>query len=219
MYILTDDILFPDVHQANEDGLLAIGGDLGPRCLMEAYRRGIFPWFNEDEPICWWSPDPRCVLFPLKLKVSKSMHQLINRKYFSFTYNQQFEAVIKSCATVNRNGAKGTWIHDSVISAYSKLHAMGHAVSGEAWRNGKLVGGMYGVKIGKIFFGESMFSEESNASKFAFIHFVRHQLQEGLQMIDCQMETSHLLSLGAEMISRGKFINILNEYCSDGQVH
>ena len=212
MYLLSNEISFPPVESADEDGFLAIGGDLSTGRLLEAYRHGIFPWYNEDEPICWWSPDPRCVLFPAQLHVSKTMQQLILRNKFSFTINQAFEDVMRGCQTIKRKGEQGTWIQEDMIEAYCRLHRLGHASSGEAWYEGKLVGGMYGVRIGKIFFGESMFSSMTNASKFAFIKFVQQLILEDVKLIDCQMRTDHLVSLGATMIPRNEFIDILKNY-------
>jgi len=212
MYLLSDDISFPPVETADEDGFLAIGGDLGPERLLYAYRNGIFPWYNEGEPICWWSPDPRCVLFPEALHVSKSMEQLIRQNQFSFTINHVFEEVMRKCQTIKRKGEPGTWIQEEMIEAYCRLHKLGHACSAETWYNGKLVGGMYGIRMGKLFFGESMFSSMTNASKFAFIKFVRQLEADDVRLIDCQMRTDHLVSLGATMIARDEFISILEEY-------
>lgn len=212
MYLLSEDIVFPPVEEADEDGFLAIGGDLSTERLLEAYRNGIFPWYNEDEPICWWSPDPRCVLFPQKLHVSKSMNQLIRKGQFRFSMDTCFTEVMENCRSIARKGEQGSWIQDELIAAYTKLHELGYAHSGETWYDGKLVGGMYGVQLGKIFFGESMFSFMSNASKFAFTGFVRELVKQDVQLIDCQMKTDHLLSLGAEMIPRSEFIAILRKY-------
>lgn len=212
MYLLSEDIVFPPVEEADEDGFLAIGGDLSTERLLEAYRNGIFPWYNEDEPICWWSPDPRCVLFPQKLHVSKSMNQLIRKEQFRFSMDTCFTEVMENCRSIARKGEQGSWIQDELIAAYTKLHELGYAHSGETWYDGKLVGGMYGVQLGKIFFGESMFSFMSNASKFAFTGFVRELVKQDVQLIDCQMKTDHLLSLGAEMIPRSEFIAILRKY-------
>lgn len=207
MIILNEQLVFPDLNLASEEGLLAIGGDLSPERLLLAYRNGIFPWFNEDEPILWWSPDPRCVLFPDKLKVSHSMKQLLRQDTFHFSFNAAFEQVIMSCQQIRRKDGCGTWITDEMMAAYIALHRLGFAVSGECYREGKLVGGLYGVLIGDCFFGESMFAVESNASKFAFIQMVQHlQKNRKLKIIDCQQATSHLMSLGAEMISRQNFI-------------
>ncbi len=205
MHILTNDIIFPEVESADENGLLAIGGDLSVERLLCAYRNGIFPWYNEDDPILWWSPDPRCVLFPDKLLVTKSMRQVLQNGKFRFTRNKSFGQVISACKTTERKDETGTWINQDIVDAYSKLFELGFAVSAETWREGKLVGGLYGIKIGDVFFGESMFSTESNASKFAFINLVQQLQREGLKIIDCQMRTEHLISMGAEMISRSIF--------------
>ena len=203
---------FPAVEAADEDGLLAIGGTLSTKRLLEAYQKGIFPWYNEDEPVCWWSPDPRCVLFPHQLHISKTMQQVILRNQFSFTMNTAFEEVMRRCQTSNRKGEQGTWIQEEMIEAYCRLNKLGNAFSGEAWQDGKLAGGMYGIRLGKIFFGESMFSNISNASKFAFIKFVQQLQLENVKLIDCQMRTDHLVSLGATMIERKVFIEILKEH-------
>ena len=212
MNILTNDIIFPDVSEADEIGILAIGGDLSVERLLCAYRNGIFPWYNEDEPIIWWSPDPRCVLFPDKLRVTKSMKQVLQNGRFRFTVNKAFPKVINACKTVDRKDGLGTWINQDIVDAYTKLHEAGYAISAETWREGMLVGGLYGIKLGNVFFGESMFSTESNASKFAFINLVNQLKKNGLQLIDCQQKTEHLMSLGAEMMSRAEFIRILNKH-------
>lgn len=209
MFILNNDLVFPPLQMADEDGLLAIGGDLSTERLLLAYRSGIFPWYNEDEPICWWSPDPRFVLFPEELKVSNSMRTVLNNGKFRFTSNRAFTQVIQNCKTVTRNGQDGTWISPAMQKAYSNLHELGYAHSAETWLDGKLVGGLYGIRLGKIFFGESMFSLKPNASKFAFINYVRQLQKENVQMIDCQLHTNHLESLGARMIPRNDFVVIL----------
>ena len=165
-----DDNWFPPVENALEDGLLAMGGDLSIGRLLKAYRSGIFPWFNEEDPILWWCPDPRFVLFPERLKVSKSMKQLLKRDAFEFRINSDFRKVIESCSTIERKEGNGTWITDDIVTAYTAMHEAGYAYSAEAWLNGELVGGLYGVLLGKVFFGESMFSNVSNASKYAFIN-------------------------------------------------
>ena len=193
-----------------EDGLLAMGGDLSVERLLHAYRNGIFPWYEGDMPL-WWCPDPRFILLPNKLFISKSMQQVMRKKQFHFTINKSFADVIHNCKKVLRPGQQGTWITDEVEMAYNKLHALGHAHSAEAWLDGKLVGGLYGIKMGKIFFGESMYSHVSNASKFAFIQFVKKLKKEGVVLIDCQVYTSHLESLGAEMIDRNLFLKIVKE--------
>ncbi len=210
LYLLDDDIWFPPVHLSMPDGLLAIGGDLSVDRLLLAYRSGIFPWYNpDDEAPLWWSPDPRFVLYPHELKVSKSMRQIIKKQHFEYRSNTAFEAVTRNCQSVPRDGQPGTWISDDIVAAYTQLHRMGYAHSAEAWRNGTLVGGLYGIKLGNLFFGESMFSLESNASKFAFISMVTQLREQGIQLIDCQVHTPHLESLGARMIPRETFIDIL----------
>jgi leucyl/phenylalanyl-tRNA--protein transferase len=205
MYILTDELSFPPIELADESGLLALGGDLKADRLLLAYRSGIFPWFNEEDPICWWSPDPRFVLFPRELKVSKSMGQVLKKGSFSFSINTAFAAVIANCKNVYRQGQPGTWISDEMEAAYINLHQRGFAHSAEAWQDGVLVGGLYGIRLGNIFFGESMFSLRSNASKFAFINYVQLLQKENVQLIDCQLHTNHLESLGARMIGRPVF--------------
>ena len=205
LFALDQELIFPPVELAEPDGLLAIGGDLSIERLLLAYRNGIFPWY-EGKHILWWSPDPRFVLFPDELKVSKSMRQIIRRETFIFTVNKAFNEVIANCKTISRREQAGTWITEDVKEAYSRLHKEGYAHSAEAWLNGELVGGLYGVRLGNVFFGESMFSKYSNASKFAFIRYVEQLRSEGVQLIDCQVYTEHLESLGAKMISREDFI-------------
>ncbi len=205
MFILTDELEFPPIELADESGLLAFGGDLTAERLLLAYRSGIFPWFSEEDPICWWSPDPRFVLFPYGLKISKSMAQVFKKNPFEFTVNKAFTDVITNCKNVYREGQGGTWISDEMKAAYINLHHLGFAHSAEAWQNGVLVGGLYGIRLGNVFFGESMFSLQSNASKFAFINYVQLLQKENVQLIDCQLHTKHLESLGARMIPRKDF--------------
>ena len=209
MYLLSKDLIFPEVHLANEDGLLAIGGDLSPERLLLAYKSGIFPWYNKGEPIIWYSPNPRMVLFPNKLKISKSMKQLIRRNEFQITFNKNFEEVISNCKSIEREGQQSTWITEEMQEAYLKLHKKGIAKSVEVWKNKELVGGLYGVDLGTVFCGESMFSKISNASKLAFIYMVQKLENEKYQLIDCQVYNNHLASLGAEEISRTKFLTYL----------
>jgi leucyl/phenylalanyl-tRNA---protein transferase len=211
MVLLNDSIIFPSVEIATAEGIVAIGGDLSVERLLLAYRSGIFPWYNEGEPIVWWSPDPRFVLFPEKLRVTKSMQSVLNNGTFRFTINRAFTAVLQNCKTITRKQQEGTWITPAVQQAYTQLHEQGYAHSAEAWVNGELVGGLYGIKLGNVFFGESMFSKTSNASKFAFINYVRQLQKEKVTLIDCQVHTPHLESLGAEMIERNKFIGLLAE--------
>lgn len=207
MHFLTHKIEFPDVSNASLDGLLAIGGDLSTERLIHAYKNGIFPWFDEEEPILWWSPDPRFVLFPNDLKVSKSMKQILKKQLFTVTENKAFRDVIENCAKAKRNNQQGTWITNEMIEAYVKLYNQGYAKSIEVWRNNELVGGLYGIAIkNNVFCGESMFSKESNASKVGFITFIQNSKY---QLIDCQIHTKHLESLGAKHISRLEFLSYL----------
>jgi leucyl/phenylalanyl-tRNA---protein transferase len=207
MILLSEDIIFPQVHLADDDGLLAIGGDLSSERLILAYKNGIFPWFSLGEPILWWSPNPRFVLFPEKLKVSKSMKQVLRKSDFEITINQDFERVINACAKTKRNGEHGTWITKAMIDAYINLHHLGFATSVEVWLHNQLVGGLYGVDLGNgVFCGESMFSTMSNASKVGFIKFIQNT---NYKLIDCQVYTEHLESLGAEQIERGEFMKNL----------
>ncbi len=203
--------MFPPVSMADEDGLVGIGGDLSVDRLLLAYRSGIFPWYNADEPILWYSPNPRFVLHPDELKVSKSMQTLIRKEAWTFTVNQDFASTIRQCRIAKRKYQTGTWIHDAMEEAYIRLHEAGYAISAECWSNGELIGGLYGVQLDRVFCGESMFSLEKNASKFAFIHVVTYLKELGIQLIDCQVHTDHLESLGARMISRDTFLTYLNE--------
>lgn len=209
MYYLSPDLFFPSVSHANPDGILAIGGDLSPERLQLAYSSGIFPWFNEGEPIIWWSPNPRMVLFLGDLVVSKSMRNILNRNIFKVTFNQNFRDVISNCQQVKRDGQSGTWITNNMIDAYCKLHELGIAKSVEVWQNDQLVGGLYGVDLGHIFCGESMFSLVSNASKVAFISLVNQLKEKNYQLLDCQVYNEHLESLGCIEIERDEFMAIL----------
>jgi leucyl/phenylalanyl-tRNA--protein transferase len=208
VFQLSNDLIFPPVDLAEPDGLLAYGGDLSTDRLLLAYSEGIFPWYNEP-PILWWSPDPRFVIFPDELKVSSSMKQVLKKDIFTFTINKDFPGVISGCKQASRNGQDGTWISGEVEKAYISLHEAGYAHSVECWQNDELVGGFYGIWLGDCFFGESMFARVSNASKAAFITFVRHAAAQGLVMIDCQVYTDHLASLGARMIPREEFLTII----------
>ena len=208
-FILNENLYFPPVSQANKEGFLAFGGDLSTERLLLAYRSGIFPWYNEDEPIIWWSPDPRCVLFTNKLRISKSMQQVIKKGTFRFSMNEAFAQVIKCCQQTKRKDDNGTWLNNEMIEAYNSLHQQGFAYSAECWLGDELVGGLYGIKLENVFCGESMFSLKSNASKFAFIHFVNYLKVEGIEVVDCQISNSHLESLGAEMIPRSQFLSYL----------
>ncbi len=206
---------FPDVEQAlrDPDGLLAIGGDLSTVRLLDAYQRGIFPWFNEGQPILWWSPDPRCVLKPGDLKISRSLAKCLRQNKFQISYNTAFAGVLKNCAAA-RDGVADTWITNAMKVAYLNLFDMGYAHSVECWHEGKLVGGLYGLALGKVFFGESMFSKESNASKVALVNLVRRLMCLDFILIDCQVHSSHLQSLGATPMRRALFIRMLAHYCN-----
>ena len=210
MYFLLNELFFPDVSEADEYGILAVGGDLSPERLMLAYRSGIFPWFDNDEPILWWSPSERMVLFPSELKISKSMRNILNKNIFKVTYNKDFRGVISNCSQISRQGQEGTWITAEMIEAYVKLHELGHAKSVEVWQNDELVGGLYGVDLGHVFCGESMFSKVSNASKVAFISLAQNLEKRKYKLIDCQVHNDHLESLGAREIERAEFMEILN---------
>jgi leucyl/phenylalanyl-tRNA--protein transferase len=192
------------------NGLLAAGGDLSPERLLNAYRHGIFPWFNEDDPILWWSPDPRMVLFPAEFKVSNSLRKTLHKDHFEVRTDTAFERVMRACAAP-REGQSGTWILEEMIAAYCELHRRGYAHSVETWMNGELVGGLYGMAIGSMFYGESMFSHRTDASKIAIAHLARQLERHGFGMIDCQMNTPHLASLGAREIPRDEFILRLQE--------
>lgn len=213
VYLLDETDWFPPLSEAEPDGLLAVGGDLSAERLLTAYRSGIFPWYNEDEPPMWWSPDPRFVLYPEELKVSKSMARVLKSGVFEFRVNTAFEAVIGQCSQAPRPGQDGTWITQDIIDAYTHLHRAGYAWSAEAWQGGVLVGGLYGVRLGRVVFGESMFSHADNSSKFALINWVRQLREEGVALIDCQVHTRHLESLGARMIPRVVFVEALDRYC------
>lgn len=207
MIVLTRDIWFPDVAEATKEGLLAIGGDLSVERLLHAYRHGVFPWFSSGEPILWWSPNPRFVLYPEKLKVSKSMKQVLRRGDYTVTVNKGFRGVIKECSKIKREGQFDTWITNEMLDAYVNLYELGYAKSIEVWRDNKLVAGLYGVDLNNgVFCGESMFTKESNASKVGFITFIQNT---NYKLIDCQVYTNHLESLGAEDITREEFLKHL----------
>lgn len=209
MYYLTAVLFFPPVSQANRDGILAIGGDLSSERLQLAYKSGIFPWFEQGEPIMWWSPNPRMVLFLDELVISKSMRSILNRNIFTVTFNQNFRDVISNCQNIKRDGQNGTWITNDMIEAYCKLHELGIAKSVEVWQNEKLVGGLYGIDLGHVFCGESMFSLVSNASKVAFIALVNQLKTANYKLLDCQVYNPHLESLGCREIDRTDFMEIL----------
>ncbi|HHJ19843.1 MAG TPA: leucyl/phenylalanyl-tRNA--protein transferase [Gammaproteobacteria bacterium] len=203
---------FPDVEQAfkEPDGLLAAGGDLSPPRLLNAYSQGIFPWYSPGEPILWWSPDPRCVLFPEKLKISRSLKRTLKKDPFDIHFNTAFADVMRACAEP-RPGQDGTWISDDMLNAYIKMHELGYAHSVECWQDGKLVGGLYGMLIGKVFFGESMFSRVSDASKVALVYLCEWLISKDVKLIDSQVHTAHLERMGAEMIPRREFVRLLRQ--------
>jgi len=209
LFRLSKILEFPPVWLARSDGLLCIGGDLSPERLLLAYENGIFPWFSKDEPILWWSPDPRLILIPKNIKVSKSLNKKIKKNMFSITINKAFEETIRSCAKPRKNVQEGTWLVDEMVASYIKLHSLGYAHSIETWRKDKLVGGLYGVCLGKSFFGESMFSFESDASKIALVALSNHLKKYDFDLIDCQVTTNHLLSMGAMEITRNAFLDII----------
>ena len=199
---------FPAVEYASEDGLLALGGDLSPERLMLAYSKGIFPWYNPGEPILWWSPNPRCVIFPDHYRPSRSTRRSVRKHGFTFSFDHCFENVIRQCASP-RQSAPGTWITQDMNTAYTQLHHLGFAHSVETWKDGELVGGLYGIAMGKVFFGESMFSTVSDASKAALAWLIAALAEWGYALVDCQITSDHLLSLGAEEIPRQEFVSIL----------
>ncbi len=209
IYQLIDDLIFPPQDHAEEGGLLAVGGDLSPRRLLLAYSMGIFPWFSEDDPILWWTPDPRCILRPSDLRISRSLAKELRRGRFRITFDQAFSDVIRACAGTPRKDGPGTWITAEMLAAYDLLHHLGYAHSVECWCEGCLVGGLYGISLGGCFFGESMFHHMPNASKVAFVTLVRHLTALGYQLIDCQQPSSHLFSMGAREVARTKFLQFL----------
>ncbi|MEO1515971.1 MAG: leucyl/phenylalanyl-tRNA--protein transferase [Bacteroidota bacterium] len=210
-WLSENELTFPHPELANEDGIVAIGGDLSVERLLLAYQMGLFPWFNPEDPILWWSPDPRFVLFPSELKVSKSMRPYFNQQKFQITFDQAFEEVIRGCQQQKRKGqVQGTWISDSMVQAYCDLHEAGYAHSVEVYQDGEIVAGLYGVSLGKVYFGESMFTRTSNASKFGFISLIRKLHDMGFWLIDCQQHTRHLESMGGRPISRELFLQYMN---------
>jgi leucyl/phenylalanyl-tRNA--protein transferase len=211
VYLLSDDLVFPSPQLAPKEGLLAVGGDLSRERLLLAYRKGIFPWYSRYEPILWWSPDPRLVLYPAELKVSKSLQRTVKKGLFRVTMDQAFEAVIHACAQSRTSADEGTWIVEEMIDAYCNLHESGFAHSVEAWQGDRLAGGLYGVSLGRCFFGESMFTHISNASKVAFVALVKHLQALNFDLIDCQVTTPHLLRFGAREISRTRYLNELQK--------
>jgi len=215
VFTLSKKLSFPPPHLAIKEGLLAVGGDLSSDRLLLAYRSGIFPWYSSGEPILWWSPDPRLVLYPDELRTSKSLRKVIKRKSFSVTFSTAFEAVIQGCAEAKRAYGEGTWITDEMKHAYCVLHRKGYAHSVEAWQGDSLVGGLYGISIGRAFFGESMFSRVSNASKVAFVTLVENLKRFKFKLIDCQVRTDHLIRFGAREVPRKLFLEQL-EMAVDG---
>jgi leucyl/phenylalanyl-tRNA--protein transferase len=211
--LLDDSLYFPPVHYADEHGILAFGGDLSVDRLLLAYQSGIFPWYSEEDPtIMWWAPDPRFVLYPGKLKVSKSMRQVLRKGQFEVTFDQRFREVMVACQQIKREGQYGTWITEEMLNGYCQLHEQGFAHSVEVWQQGELVGGLYGISLGQCFFGESMFAKASNASKTGFITLVQKLKQLGIKLIDCQVHTNHLESLGAEEIPREQYMYLLSQH-------
>ncbi len=206
IYRLSKELAFPPAHLATEEGLLAVGGDLSPDRLLLAYKMGIFPWFSRGDPILWWSPDPRLVLYPQELKISRSLKKTMRKDHYKITMDQAFKRVITICAKIREDAGKGTWITSQMITAYCRLHRMGYAHSVETWCRGMLVGGLYGVSLGRSFFGESMFSTMSDASKVALVHLCRFLLAHDFNFIDCQLPNDHLARLGARQISRRDFL-------------
>ena len=211
VYLLSSDIAFPSPSLTSEDGLLAVGGDLDQRRLLLAYSMGIFPWYAEAEPILWWSPNPRLVLYPEELRISTSLKKAIKKDMFRITMDQAFEQVITACAKIRRGKDEGTWIVQDMIEAYCKLHESGYAHSVEAWQDDILAGGLYGVSLGKCFFGESMFTLITNASKVAFVTLVNYLKSLSFDLIDCQVKTEHLISFGAREIPRERFLKQLKK--------
>jgi len=209
MYFLSKELYFPPVEEASYEGILAIGGDLSIERLLLAYHNGIFPWFNEDEPVLWWAPHERMVVVPSIYKISKSIRNLLNQNKFRITFNQNFSDVITGCQQVDRVNQYGTWISKDIIESYTKLHEMGIAKSVEVWQNNELVGGLYGLDLGHIFCGESMFSKVPNASKIAFVTLIQHLKENNYQLLDCQVHNDHLEKLGAFEVSRETFMRVL----------
>jgi len=211
LFRLSKRLDFPPAWLSRSDGLLCIGGDLSSKRLLLAYENGIFPWFSKGEPILWWSPDPRLVLFPKDINISKSLNKKIRQNRFTVTMDNAFEQTIVSCARPRKNNDDGTWLVDEMIASYIELHNMGYAHSIETWRDDKLVGGLYGVCLGGSFFGESMFSSENDTSKIALVAIANHLKKYDFDLIDCQVTTNHLLNMGATEISRNSFLDIINQ--------
>ena len=211
VYRLSQDLVFPSPHLASQEGLLAVGGDLSVNRLLLAYSLGIFPWYSEGDPILWWSPEPRFVLYPTELKVSRSLNKVIKKGLFEVTMDRAFEKVITECAKVRVENEEGTWIVDEMVSAYCRLHVAGFAHSVEAWQGNDLAGGLYGVSLGKCFFGESMFTRVNNASKVALVALTRYLKANDFAFIDCQIPTDHLKRFGAREIARARFLDELDK--------
>lgn len=207
VFQLSEKLVFPPPELAEEDGLLAAGGDLSEERILLAYSMGIFPWYSDSSPILWWSPDPRLILMPEELRISRSLRQTIRKGIYTITMDTVFPAVIRNCA----DRAEGTWLTDEMREAYIRLHNAGYAHSIESWHEGKLAGGLYGVALGKVFFGESMFAKKPDASKVAFVKLVRYLIKKGFEIVDCQVATGHLKSLGAREIPRSEFISTLKQ--------
>jgi len=211
VYRLSEALVFPPCHYAEPDGLLAVGGDLSPDRILLAYRMGIFPWYSNETPILWWSPDPRLVLFPREIQVSKSLHRVLKKERYRVTFDRSFHGVMEQCGAVRRKEGEGTWIVPEMVEAYCRLHEMGFAHSVESWEGESLAGGLYGVALGNVFFGESMFALKPDASKVAFVHLVNRLRERGYVMIDCQVTTAHLKRFGAREIPRDLFLMYLDQ--------
>tara|TARA_B110000285_G_C15106039_1_gene608008 strand:- start:816 stop:1448 length:633 start_codon:yes stop_codon:yes gene_type:complete len=210
MYQLTSQHVFPSALSANKEGVVAVGGDLSPERILIAYKKGIFPWFENDDFLAWWSPDPRMVLFPEKLRISKSTKKILKDNPFKITFNRSFNEVVNACAKVKRFGQDATWITSGLKKSFNTLHNQGHAFSVEVWKDYELVGGLYGIDLGDVFCGESMFTKANNASKIGFIFLVKELVKNGYKLIDCQVPSAHLKNLGAEEISRSDFLKYLS---------
>jgi len=211
IFRLSEELIFPPPELAEDNGLLAVGGDLGEECRLLSYSTGIFPWYSEDDPILWWSPNPRLILLPEDLKISRSLRRTISKGVFTVTLDAAFEQVIRNCASVHLREAGDTWITKAMINAYINLHHSGYAHSVESWYEGELAGGLYGISLGSAFFGESMFTKKSDASKVAFVTLVRQLVKWNFTLLDCQMTTAHLKNLGAGEIPRPDFLAMLKE--------
>ena len=209
MVRLGDDHVFPSPRSANRHGVVAYGGDLHPNRIIEAYKNGIFPWFESDDNLMWWSPDPRMILYPNKIKISKSLNSFIKKTPLKITFNKDFEEVIESCSNIKRLGQKGTWITKRLKESFIKLHEKGLAMSVEVWENSQIVGGLYGLDLGDIFCGESMFSKSTNSSKVALFYLAKELKKNNYRFIDCQIPTAHLKSMGGEEISRDEFLALM----------